>query len=200
MTTPQTILAYSDGTEPPGFSVEREGDAVVVSVPAVSPRRRLWLGAASVAAVFIGPVAAAFMLAAGMGWLGPLIVLSLILAPAVLLRLAVISAEGEPEGPEVVFRWGAADGLELRVRKGGGTWVKRWAADEVDAVRTGLLRTGLVVRAGGRASAEVMHWHPLKVRTGVARVLNEQIGSKPEGAHPATDRPVRRGGRRPRPF
>ena len=174
MTPHDTILAYSDGTEPPGFAVGRDMDVLVVSVEPVSPRRRLWLGAASVGAIFVGPVAAAFMLAAGMGWLGPLIVLSLILAPAVLLRLAVISAEEPAEGPEVVFRVGP-EGLELRVQKGGGTWVKRWGAGEVDAVHPGWVGSGLVVRARRRVSAESMHWHPLKVRARVARAVNQEL-------------------------
>ena len=173
-TLPTTTLSYDDGLVA-GVSVERDAGGVTVSVAPVPEGRRMLLGGASVVGIVIGPVAAAAMLAAGLGWVGPLIVLGLILAPAVLLRLAVFAAEREPvEGPEAVFKLDG-DHLELTVQVRGGTWVKRWTRRDVDDVRPGWFGTGLVVRARGRVSAEVLHWHPLKVRARVADVLGAEI-------------------------
>ena len=160
--TPPDTLAYRAAAAlPAGVSLERgAGGGVTVSVLPLPPRRRLWLGAASVVAIFLGPAAAAVMLAAGLGWVGPLLVLALLLAPAILLRLAVISLEHEPpEGPEVVFRLDEDD-LEVRVFLRGGERVRRWPRRDVVAVRPGWMGSGLVIRAGGRVGTEVLPWHP----------------------------------------
>lgn len=206
-TTPPTTRAYDDATTSVvGVSVERDDGGVTVSVAPVPEGRRMALGAATVVGVAVGPLAAAFMLAVGMGWLGPLVILGLILAPAVLLRLVVLAAEREPvEGPEAVFRL-THDCLELTLQVRGGVWAKRWRRNDVNGVRAGWFGTGLVVRAGGRAGAEVLHWHPLRVRQRVADVLNHEIraaragggeGYNPAGA--AGTVPTR-SRRRARPF
>jgi MFS family permease len=180
VTTPSTILPYTAAQLPPGVAVERGDDGnVTVSVLPLPPRRRLWLGAVSVLLIFIGPAAGAVMLAAGMGWVGPLLILAILLAPAILLRLAVISLEHEPpEGPEVVFRLDRHD-LEVAVRSRAGERIKRWPRREVRAVRPGWIGSGLVVRAGGGVGAEVMPWHPLRVRAAVARLLEAEILNSP---------------------
>jgi hypothetical protein len=206
--TPPDTLAYrAPAALPAGVSVERgEDGGITVSVLPLPPRRRLWLGAASVVAIFLGPAAAAVMLAAGLGWVGPLLVLALLLAPAILLRLAVISLEHEPpEGPEVVFRLDADD-LEVRVFLRGGERVKRWPRRDVDSVRPGWLGNGLVVRAAGRVGTEVMPWHPRPVRAAVARLLEGEIHTGRQAGGPGYNRaggdaPVRpTAPRRPGPF
>jgi len=206
--TPPDTLAYRAAAAlPAGVSLERgAGGSVTVSVLPLPPRRRLWLGAASVVAIFLGPAAAAVMLAAGLGWVGPLLVLALLLAPAILLRLAVISLEHEPpEGPEVVFRLDEDD-LEVRVFLRGGERVRRWPRRDVVAVRPGWMGSGLVVRAGGRVGAEVLPWHPRPVRSAVARLLEGEILAGRQAGAPGYNRaggdaPVRpTAPRRPGPF
>ena len=206
--TPPDTLAYrAPAALPGGVSLERDdGGGVTISVLPLPPRRRLWLGAASVVAIFLGPAAAAVMLAAGLGWVGPLLVLALLLAPAILLRLAVISLEHEPpEGPEVIFRLDADD-LEATVRTRAGERIRRWARRDVRAVRAGWLGSGLAVRAGGRVGAELLPWHPRRVRSAVARLLEGEIlTGRPDGAagynRGGDDAPVRpTARRRPGPF
>ena len=175
--TPPNPLTHGDTGSVTGVSVERDGRGLTVSVAPVPEGRRMALGAASVVGIVVGPLAAAVLLAVGMGWAGPLIILGLILAPAVLLRLVVVAAEAEPvEGPEAVFRLDN-EHLELTVQVRGGVWVKRWRRLDVDGVRPGWLGAGLVVRAAGRVSAEALPWHPRQVRAKVAEVLNRELAS-----------------------
>jgi MFS family permease len=204
---PDTLAYRSAAGLPDGVSVERGGDGdVTVSVLPLPPRRRLWLGAWSVVAIFLGPAAAAVMLAAGMGWVGPLLILAVLLAPAILLRLAVLSLEHEPpEGPEVVFRLDAHE-LEVNVRTRSGERIRRWARQEIRAVRPGWVGSGLVVRPRRGAGAEVLPWHPLRVRSAVARLLEAEIRTGRAGAAAGynavgDDAPVRPAARRrPGPF
>jgi MFS family permease len=207
-TPPPDTLAYRPAADlPDGVSVARDADGVLtISVLPLPPRRRLWLGAVSVAAVFLGPAAAAVMLAAGMGWVGPLLILALLLAPAILLRLAVISLEHEPpDGPEVVFRLDAHD-LEVTVRTRSGERIQRWPRQDVRAVRPGWVGSGLVVRPRGRSGPEVLPWHPLRVRSAVAGLLEAEILTSRAGAARGynaggDDAPVRPAARRrPGPF
>lgn len=209
MTTPPTdTLAYrSSAAMPDGVCVERQDDGVVtVSVLPLPPRRRLWLGGWSVVAIFLGPAAAAVMLAAGMGWVGPLLILAVLLAPAILLRLAVLSLEHEPpDGPEVVFRLDAQE-LEVRVRTRSGERIRRWPRQEIRAVRPGWLGSGLVVRPRGGTGVEVLPWHPRRVRSSVAQLLEAEIltgravaaAGYNAGGDDAPARPAAR--RRPGPF
>ena len=200
---PTPVVEYHSSTSGAvaGVAVQCDEAGLTVSVDPVPEGRRMALGAASVVGIVVGPLAAVVMLAVGMGWVGPLIILGIILAPAVLVRLIVLAAERDPvEGPEAVFRLDR-EHLELTVQVRGGVWVKRWRRQDVDGVRPGWFGAGLVIRAKGRVSAEALHWHPLRVRARVAEVLNREIpvdrggggeGYNPAGAGRANPSPARR--------
>ena len=189
----------------PGFTVESDGDGVTISIPPLPPARQWLFHAVSFGGIVIGPLAATLMLAAGLGWAGSLIVLGLILTPAVLVRMAVVWAECSPvDGPEVIFRLDAKR-LTLTLRAWDGPRVTTWPRADVDSVGPALWGPWLVVRARGAVAAEVLHWHPRRVRQGVARVLNAELRTArigdAAGYNPARgDGPFRTpSGRRPRP-
>jgi hypothetical protein len=175
-------LPYADAATPRGFVVERGPDGVVVTLPPLHAGRRIAL-AASAAIAVAGPIAAAFMIAAGFGWVLPLVGLAVILAPAVALRLASASGErAAPGGPDAVFRIDA-DCFEITVRNRGDAPSMRWRRAEVDIVRAGWFGSGLAIRVGGRVEAEVLHGHPLRVRARVAEVLNRALHPSRHGTH-----------------
>lgn len=182
MTPTPTIHPESDGRAALGFTVERTAGGLSLSVAPVPPARRLLLGTVSTVAILLGPLAAAVMLAAGMGWVGPLVILGLILTPAILLRVAVVAAErGPAAGPDVVFRVNA-ETLELTTQTRDGPRTRAWSRAAVGELRPGWLATGLVVRAGGRVAAEVLPWHPLALRKAVAQEMNAALaGGRPRG-------------------
>jgi hypothetical protein len=168
-------LSYADACTPRGYAIERRIDGVIITVPPLHPARRAWLAVGTGAAVVVGPLAAAFMIATGFGWGVPLVVLALILAPAVALRITSGAGDAAPQGgPDAVFHVDR-ERLEVTLRRRHGVRSMSWPLAEVSVVRAGWFGTGLVIRAGGRVAAEVLHGHSLCVRTRVAETLNSAL-------------------------
>ena len=156
-----------------GVTITRDG-GVTVAVAALPPARRLWLGATRWLAVVLGPLAAASMIAAGFGWLPSFVVLGLILAPAVLLRLAGDSAPVPAAGPEAVFR-ATPDRFDVTVVTGGVERSFNWPGGVVRAVCDGWLGSALAIEVAGRRRLELLHGHPRATRRRVAEALNDAL-------------------------